>query len=114
MKVGWIPPSTVAIGGRLLGDLQGALGLVNHGGDGGGHHHVRGVLADDLPEPVVRDVLAHGIHEANVLDPGVLQGAADVGHPARRPVAGDLGTARVVVGLDHQIRMVFLRSTKAG
>ena len=91
-----------ALGARLLGDLEGGLGLVDHGRDGGGQHHVRGVLADDLLQPIVRDVLAHGIHELDVGVARALDGAADICNPPRGPVTGNLGTARMVVRLDHQ------------
>ncbi len=86
---------------RLPGQFQRLLRLEDHRGDGGREDHVRLVLADDLEQAVVGDVVGHRIDEAQVGDAGSLERAADIGHPARRPVAGNLRTAGVVVGLDH-------------
>ncbi len=89
-------------GRRPPRDLQGLLRLVDHGRDGGGHDHVRCMRADDLLERGVADVVGHRIEEPEVGEAGALQRTADVGHPARRPVAGNLRAARVIIRLDHQ------------
>jgi hypothetical protein len=58
-----------------------------------------GLSSMSLGERFVVDVVGHRVDERDVRDAGVLQGAADVGDPARRPVARDLGAAGMVVGL---------------
>ena len=48
------------------------------------------------------DVVRHRVDEVHVGVAAVLQVAGQVGRPGRRPVAGDLGAAGVVVGVHQQ------------
>jgi hypothetical protein len=90
------------LGVHLLGHLQQPLGLVDRRRDRGAADDVGLLLGQDFPELVVRDVVGHGVDEAQVGVACRLQRSGQVGHPGRRPVAGDLGASRVVVGMQEE------------
>jgi hypothetical protein len=59
------------------------------GGDGG---------ADLL----LGQIVGHGVDEAHLRVARALERTGEIGHPRRRPIAGDLGAARVVVWVDEE------------
>jgi hypothetical protein len=65
-------------------DLQGLLGLVDRRRDGGGHDHIGRVVADELLQPGVVDVMGHRVEEAHLGVAIALERPTDIGHPARR------------------------------
>jgi len=90
------------VGVLFLGDLQQTLGFVDRGRDGGGADDVRLLGAQDLADLLVRQVVGHGIDEAQVRKSCSLRRTGQIGDPGRRPVAGDLGAARMVVGMQQE------------
>jgi hypothetical protein len=87
---------------HLLGDLQQALGLVDGRRDGGQADDVGLDLRDLRAHRLVVEVVRHRVDEMHVGVAGGLEVAGQVGDPGRRPVAGDLGATRVVVGVNEE------------
>ena len=75
------------------------LRLIDGGGDGAAQHGVGLLSAEDELQRVVGDMVGHRVDEPDVEKASGLERAADVGNPSRWSVAGDLCTARVVVGV---------------
>ena len=86
----------------FLGDLQQALGLVDGGRDGGAADHVRLFLQEDLAHGLFREIIRHGIDEAEVRIARLLEGARQIGDPGGGPVARDFGTAGMIVRVEQQ------------
>ena len=103
MKVAWTPPSSVTdLGMGLLGDLQRALGLVDRRGDGGRADDVRLFLCDARGERLIAEIVRHRVDETDVRIAGGFQRSGEIGHPGRRPIAGDFGAAGMVVWVDKK------------
>jgi hypothetical protein len=82
--------------------LERSLGLIDRRRDGRAEHRVGALLAQDRLERVIGDVVRHRVDEANVAVPRRLERPAEIGHPRRGPVAGDLRPARVIIGMHQQ------------
>ena len=87
---------------RLLGDLEGALGLVDRRRDGGRPDNIRLFLGDPRGERLVAKVVRHRVDEADVRVTGGLQRASQISNPGRRPVACDLGAAGVIIRVNEE------------
>ena len=89
-------------GRDLLGDLQHLFRAVDRGRDRRRSHDVGLGFGDHLAQAVIRDVMGHRVDEADIREPGGLQPSRQIGDPGRRPASGDLGAARMVVGVDEE------------
>jgi hypothetical protein len=96
------PQDRNGVGTLLLGDLQHPLGLVDRRRDAGRPDHIGLQIANPAREFVIFDVIGHRVDEDDVIVPRLSDGAGKISGPGRRPVAGDLGSAGVVIGVDEQ------------
>ena len=86
----------------FLGDLQHALGGIDHRRHRGGGDDVGLGGTDRLAHLVVVELVHQTIDEMVILIATRLQIARDIGDPGRRPVAGDVGGAGAIVGVDKE------------
>jgi len=86
---------------QVLGQLEQALGLVDGRCDGRAADHIGFQRHQPLAHLLIAEVVRHRVDEGHVVVTAGLQIAGQVGHPRGRPVARDLSTAGVVVGVDQ-------------
>ncbi len=87
---------------RLAGDLEHALGLVDRRRDRGHPHHVGLQRDHPLGEFLVGQIVGHRVDERHLIVARRLQRAGEIRDPGRRPVAGDLGAAGMVVRVNEE------------
>ena len=90
------------LGVDLLDDLKQALGLVDGGRDGRAADDVGAIGDDGGAHLLLRQIVGHGVDEAHLRVARGLERTGEIGHPRRRPIAGDLGAARVVVWVNEE------------
>ena len=88
--------------GRLAGGLEDALRRIDRRCDGRNADDVRLQLGDATIQLLAFEVIRHGVQEMDILKTGLLERTGEIGNPGRRPVAGNLGTAGVIVGMNEQ------------
>jgi hypothetical protein len=102
MKVAWnAAKHPECIGYHLLGDLKHPLRLVDRRRNGGRANHIGLEFLEPGRQILVGEIICHRIDEVNVGEACVLEVARQIGDPGRRPVAGDLSAARVIVRMNE-------------
>ena len=87
---------------HLLRDLQHLFGGIDRRCDRGDTHHIRRNPRHLGPDRGRIKIVGHGIQELHVPEPRPLQRPRQIGGPGGRPVARNLGPARVIIGMNKQ------------
>src|SRR6056297_2968672 len=90
------------VGCGFFGDLKDAFGTVDGGGDGGATHNIWLQLGDAGAQLILFDIIGHRVDEGDVVIARSLERTGEIGHPCGGPVAGDFGTAGMIVRMDQE------------
>ncbi len=86
----------------FFGDFERLFRLVDRRRDGGRADDIGRQRGDLGFQRVIVDMVRHRVDERDVVKAGAFQRAGQIRRPGRRPIAGDLGAARMIIRMDQQ------------